>query len=83
MQSYRLRFSKSILFNLHLFSVEVKEDNIAIFNKLTKRIEHVTGLKANTSQFEAEHMLVSYDKCYCHNGIQRKFLSNQKLSQTL
>ena len=58
----RLQISKSLFFNLHLFSVELKEDNIKLFEKLTKRIEHVTGLKANTSQFDAEHMLVSLDK---------------------
>ena len=31
-----------------------------VFDKLTRRIEHVTGLKANTSKHEAEQMLVSY-----------------------
>ena len=54
-----MRLNKSISFNRHRFSVKLKEDNIAIFEKLTKRIEHITGLKANTSQFGAEHMLVS------------------------
>ena len=31
-----------------------------VFDKLTRRIENVTGLKANTSKYEAEQMLVSY-----------------------
>ena len=65
-----MRLNKSISFNRHRFSVKLKEDNIAIFEKLTKRIEHITGLKANTSQFGAEHMLVSCNKCYSYDGIQ-------------
>ena len=49
----------TISYQFLLFSVRVNEDNTTIFDNLTRRIEHVSGLKANTTEYGAEHMLVS------------------------
>ena len=74
----------SDLLNLYFLStsfssLRLKEDNVTIFEKLTTRIEHVTGLKANTTQYEAEPMLVSYNKCHSYDEIQIT-ISNHKFS---
>ena len=79
---YPLRLGKIVFFNLHHFSVRLQEDNITIFDKLTTRIEHITGLKANTSQYGAEPMLVSYYKFYSNKefyDIKSEIIQNSDL----
>ena len=44
-----------------------------VFDKLTRRIEHVTGLKANTSKYEAEQMLVSYSMIHMFSPLTFSF----------
>ena len=41
-----------------------------VFDKLTRRIEHVTGFKANTSKYDAEQMLVSYSMLHIRDSEQ-------------
>ena len=47
-----------VFYNLNLYSFLVDEKHSVIFNKLNRRIEHITQLKANTSLDQSEHMLV-------------------------
>ena len=45
--------------NYCIFSVEVDEAKNVVFDKLTSRIQHITNLRAKTSNFESGKILVS------------------------
>ena len=47
-------------FNIFKYSIQVDETKDIIYDKLSRRIAHVTGLKANSSRGESEEMLVIY-----------------------
>lgn len=50
-----LLLSKTIFF----FSAKIKEKGHAVLNKLNRRVEHSSGLRANSSRYESEDILVS------------------------